>query len=119
MVQSDEHLYSVCRYVERNPLRAGLVRKAENWRWTSLRRYVFGNSEERALLADWPEARPRNWRAYVNRAETEAELAALRRSVARGVPFGESSWLERMIGKLELESTIRTRGGPRKPKNGS
>ncbi len=45
LVQSDEHLYKVCRYVERNPLRAGLVRKAENWRWTSLRRYVFGTAD--------------------------------------------------------------------------
>ena len=88
LVQSDERLYTVCRYVERNPLRAGLVRKAENWRWSSLRRYLFGNSEERALLADWPEPRPRNWRAYVNGVETEAELAALRRSIARGGPFG-------------------------------
>ncbi len=119
LVQSDEHLYTVCRYVERNPLRAGLVRKAENWHWTSLRRYVFGKPEERVLLADWPEPRPRNWRAYVNRVETEAELAAVRRSLARGVPFGEDSWRERMIGKLDLESTIRPLGRPRKPKNGS
>ena len=119
LVQSDEHLYTVCRYVERNPLRAGLVRKAENWRWTSLRRYLLGTPEERALLSDWPEPRPRNWRAYVNGVEREAELEALRKSVARGVPFGESSWQARIIGKLDLESTIRPRGRPRKPTNGS
>jgi putative transposase len=35
-VQSDEHFLTVCRYVERNPLRARLVRRAENWRWSSL-----------------------------------------------------------------------------------
>lgn len=35
-VQTDEHLLTVCRYVERNALRAGLVRRAEDWRWSSL-----------------------------------------------------------------------------------
>jgi putative transposase len=34
-VQSDEHLLTVCRYVERNPLRAGLVDRVEHWRWSS------------------------------------------------------------------------------------
>src|SRR5881397_34989 len=35
-VQSDEHLLTVCRYVERNALRAGLVARAEQWPWSSL-----------------------------------------------------------------------------------
>jgi len=35
-VQHDEHLLVLCRYVERNPLRAGLVRRAQDWRWCSL-----------------------------------------------------------------------------------
>ena len=119
VVQSDEHLYPVCRYVERNPLRAGLVRKAENWRWTSLWRFVEGNADERAILADWPVPRPRRWRAFVNGVETEAELAAVRRSVMRGVPFGAEAWTRRTISKLGLETTIRPRGRPRKHGNGS
>src|SRR5262249_49194666 len=35
-IEADEHLLTVCRYVERNPLRAGLVTQAETWRWSSL-----------------------------------------------------------------------------------
>src|ERR1700722_12938967 len=35
-IQRDQHLLSVCRYVERNPLRAGAVERAEDWRWSSL-----------------------------------------------------------------------------------
>ena len=37
-VQEDEHFYTVCRYVERNALRANLVSQAEQWRWSSLSR---------------------------------------------------------------------------------
>jgi putative transposase len=35
-VESDEHLYTVLRYVERNPVRANLVERAQEWRWSSL-----------------------------------------------------------------------------------
>jgi putative transposase len=119
VVQSDEHLYTVCRYVERNPLRANLVRKAEDWRWTSLHRLLFGKPEERALLADWPAPRPGHWRSYVNGVETEAELQSLRKSVARGVPFGSERWTGQAIARLGLESTLRPRGRPRKENNGS
>ena len=34
-IESDEHFYSVVRYVERNALRAGLVQRAEDWQWGS------------------------------------------------------------------------------------
>jgi putative transposase len=35
-IQEDEHFFTVCRYVERNALRANLVTSAEQWRWSSL-----------------------------------------------------------------------------------
>ena len=35
-VQEDDHYFTVCRYVERNPLRANRVARAEHWRWSSL-----------------------------------------------------------------------------------
>jgi RHS repeat-associated protein len=81
-IQQDAHLLTVLRYVERNPLRAGLVRQAENWPWSSLRSWVQGARP--AWLAEGPVDRPRRWLTYVNRAETAAELQGLRRSVQRG-----------------------------------
>jgi putative transposase len=50
----------------------------------------------------------------VNRAETEAELKALRRSVQRGCPFGSESWQKQTAQQLGLESTLRSRGRPKK-----
>jgi putative transposase len=112
-IQQGDHLRAVCRYVERNPLRAGLVAKAQGWRWSSL----GGRNAARALaLSEWPEARPerQTWLKSVNGAETEAELAALRRSVVRGAPYGEDGWAERTARRLHLESTLRPRGRPAK-----
>ena len=73
------------RYVERNPLRAGLVRRAEAWPWLSLAWRTVGKRPD--LLCDWPVPCPRKWLTIVNTPETEAELAALRQSVKRGVAF--------------------------------
>jgi putative transposase len=111
-VESDEHFYQVVRYVERNALRAGLVRQAENWRWSSLWRRLHGTPEEQALLSDWPLPQPRAWKQYINQPQTEAELAALRRSVQRGQPYGGERWVNLTAKRLGLESTLRKRGRP-------
>lgn len=118
LVQNDPHFLTVCRYVERNALRAKLVKRAERWRWGSLYRYEYGDARARALLSEWPIPRPRNWVERVNLPETEAELEALRRAVNRGSPFGSSRWVERTVKRLGLESTLRPRGRPRR-ENGS
>jgi putative transposase len=116
-VQDDEHFYTVCRYVERNALRANLVRRAEDWRWGSLHRWQQGSAKD--LLAAWPLRRLANWVQEVNVPHSEAELSALRRSVNRGCPFGEACWSDRIVARLGLESTLRFRGRPKKHNNGS
>src|SRR5438552_2458296 len=85
-IEEDEHLLTVLRYVERNPLRAGLVAQAQTWPWSSL-----GAASGRPLLP-WldpgPVTRGQCWVQYVNAPQTEAELERLRRSAQWGVPFG-------------------------------
>ena len=111
-IEQDEHLLTVLRYVERNPLRANLVARAEEWAWSSL---AWRPSRKRpTMLADWPVPCPRNWVAHVNAVETEAELAALRRSIARGTPYGDEKWAGLIAKRLGLESSLRPRGRPRK-----
>ncbi len=112
-VQDDGHFYTLCRYVERNALRANLVLRAEQWRWGSLHRWEYGTAKEKSLLAAWPLARWPGWIEHVNGPQTDGELTALRRSVQRGCPFGESSWSDAMIRLLGLESTLRPRGRPK------
>ena len=118
-VQEDEYFYIVCRYVERNALRAGLVRRAEKWPWSSLHRWKYGSTQEKRLLSAWPLPRRRGWLDYVNTTQSEAELAALRLSVKRGCPYGDESWMNKIVGRLGLESTLRPPGRPKKRKNGS
>jgi putative transposase len=109
-IQEDDHFLTVLRYVERNALRANLVQRAEDWRWSSLWHRVQGGT---AAPDEGPVALPRNWPAHVQSVQTEAELAALRRSVVSGVPFARESRQERTAKRLGLESTLSARGRPR------
>lgn len=113
-VETDDYFYQVLRYVERNALRGNLVARAEQWRWSSLWRRVGGDARHRRILSSWPVPRPRNWQEQVNQPQTEAELAAIRRSVTRGQPYGSATWAQQCAQQLGLESTLRRRGRPRK-----
>jgi putative transposase len=111
-VQDDEHFFTLCRYVERNALRAGLVKRAEDWRWGSLWRWLQKPEPEPSLLSPWPIARLPRWVDRVNEALTPQELESIRTSIQRGRPFGEEAWLKSCVKRLGLESTLRPRGRP-------
>ena len=118
-IQEDEHLYTVLRYVERNPVRAGLVARSADWRWSSLAHR--GGSEQdrlRPLLHRWPLPYPGDREERVDRPETETELEAVRRSVERNQPFGSDFWQKRTAKAMNLEYTFRKPGRPKKTNKG-
>jgi putative transposase len=112
-IEADEHLLTVLRYVERNPVRAKLVRRAEQWNWSSARCWQV-DAERPSYLVAGPVKRPANWLDWVHQALTPAELEALRQSVNRGTPYGKPAWVARTAERLDLQSTLRPRGRPRK-----
>src|SRR5208283_4877110 len=65
-IEQDEHLLTVLRYVQRNPVRAGLVRRAEQWRWGSCHVRENRGHDLYRLLSAWPSRRPARWLARVN-----------------------------------------------------
>ena len=111
-IQDDQHFHVVCRYVERNALTAKLVKKAQDYRWGSLFNWLGGRSP--IELATWPVRRLPNWTKRVNEVITKKEQEAITQSVIRGVPFGTEQWTSSTVKRLGLESTIRSRGRPKK-----
>jgi putative transposase len=112
-VEQDGHFLTVCRYVERNALTANVVRRAEDWRWGSLWARRQGSEELRAILSDWPLARPRNWMRLVNEVMSESEVEKLRGCIARNRPYGGESWQADVARKLGLSHTLRNEGRPK------
>lgn len=113
-VQSDPHYLNVVRYVERNALRAHLVNRAEEWEFSSLWRRENIPAEADPILSPGPVDLPDDWLERVNRPETAAELEAIRASVCRGRPYGTEWWRNKTARALDIESTLRPRGRPKK-----
>jgi len=114
VVDTDGHFLTVCRYVERNALRAKFVTRAEDWRWCDLWHRARRNAHHEVPLADWPVDPPPNWLQLVNEPQTHRELAGLRACIVRGRPYGTEEWVERTAHRLGLAHTLRPRGRPRK-----
>lgn len=111
-IEEDDHLLTVLRYVERNPVRAELVARAQDWGWSSVCERDAGQAP--AWLEVGPVPRPKRWLEWVNRPLTEGELARVRLSVVRGSPYGSDDWVTQAALRLGLEHTLRPRGRPRK-----
>jgi len=109
-IQQDAHYLTVLRYVESNPLRAALVKRAEQWEWSSL--HVLMNRSNDPLLSDGPVERPENWLSIVNQPQPQAELEVVRHCLNRGSPFGDNLWVRKSAAKLGLQSTLNPRGRP-------
>jgi len=110
-VQSNEHFLRVARYIERNPLRAGLVSRVEAWRWSSL--WHRSVSKSGFPFAKPPVAEPADWIDHVNQPQNVAELMAIRRCVIRGCGVGDAGWQKEVAKTLRIPGYFRSSGRPR------
>ena len=94
-VEADQSFVRVCRYIERNPVRAGLVGRAEEWQWSSA---AHAQSGSRPELAEWPISRPARWTELLNSPQETAVVDLIRESIVRGVPYGSREWQEARFG---------------------
>ncbi|MBI2474621.1 MAG: transposase [Candidatus Taylorbacteria bacterium] len=102
-VQTDNHCYSVLRYVESNPLRAKLVKRAEDWRWSSLWLRLNVNPNKKKMLSIWPIEEPMDYLAEVNELMTQETLDEIRESMRRGKPFGKDNWMLKVAKQMNIK----------------
>jgi putative transposase len=105
-----EHLWTALVYVERNPVRARVVRGPWNYRWSSAAAHVRPASAEGLLALDqWRECwTPAKWRKQLLRPEDEELSTRLRLCTHRGRPLGS----DRFVSKLERQLGRRLRAMP-------
>jgi REP-associated tyrosine transposase len=124
VIQNDAHLLVVLRFIEANPLRAGMAADLADYRWSSFPHHGLGHADP--LVSGFPEwdelgrteaQRRRRWRSKVRGVQDEGELAAVRTSLRSGRPFGTDDWTGRMAKRLKIDLNPRPRGRPPKKKD--
>ncbi len=108
-VQDDGHFLRLSRYVARNPVRRGLVERAEDWRWSSAWR---PRADWQPVLAEWPVPKPEGWSELLSRPDTPRELALIRTCINRNVPFGTHLWRKQILDRLGQRPRRPTSGRP-------
>ncbi len=107
------YLYNCIRYVERNPVRAGIVSRAEDYPWSSARAHIFGLTDE--LLSPLPPAfQIEDWRSFLGSCESENEIQPFRENACSGKPLGDDQFIIRLESILGIKINFRPRGRPRK-----
>lgn len=115
-VMDEAYLIQTVRYVENNPVRAGMVENAWDYLWSSARNHVKG--AEDPLLSDCPIASiVGDWKDYLKKPEGEGILKEIRKHILSGLPLGEDGFMESLAGKLGIKAEDlkpKTKGRPRK-----
>ena len=117
----EAHLMTSVRYVELNPVRAKLAKRAEDWPWSSARAHLTGRRDgltDPAALADVH----RNWRAMLRHGLEagdlgEEEVAAIERHTRTGRPRGDDAFVEALEARTG-RALRRRKPGP-KPQSGN
>ena len=95
----ERHLLAAVRYVEMNPVHAGMVDRAEDYPWSSARAHLSGRGDGlvkvRAMLD-----RVGNWSEYLATGVDEGLIETLRRHSRTGRPLGDDSFLDLLESKL-------------------
>ncbi|MGI8840761.1 MAG: transposase, partial [Caulobacteraceae bacterium] len=105
----EAHLYAAARYVALNPVRAGLARRAEDWRWSSARAHLAGRDDRVVTVAPVLD-RVGDFAAYLDQEADAAAVAAIRRSRSTGRPVGGPDWLAALEARTQRDLAPRKRG---------
>ena len=117
----EAYLWAALRYVERNPVRARLVRRAEAYAWSSAAAHCGRRAD--AVLSASPVWRARlaavaDWSGWLAEGDEAEELAVLRRNVDKGLPCGSEAFIDRLEARADRPLRFRPIGRPRTREDG-
>ena len=113
-VMDEGHLYRAIRYVERNPVRAKMVKKAEDYRWSSARGHLgMENESVIGLCKDYRFLESKDWKAYLME-EDEAMNKEMRLKTSRGLVIGKAEFIKKLEDQLSRSLQCLKWGRPKK-----
>ena len=115
-VMDESHFLAGLRYVERNPVRAGLVKRAEDYEWSSAAAHCAGRED--SLLAPLPFASDflARWSDWLAEGDRPAEIKLIRTTIKCGRPCGFDAFIDQLEQITGRKLKLRIGGRPRKPK---
>ncbi len=113
-VLDEKHVYAAVRYVENNPVRAGLVFKAEDYQWSSAHAHIH-NLKDTVLSNNFflKEEIP-DWQVYLNGRDESKVVESLEKNLLTGHPCGSEAFIERIGTIVGRSLKAAPKGRPKK-----
>lgn len=114
LVDKDNYLWAVCRYIERNPVRAKIVDVPSTYEWSSASRARRSDVLDRAWIQD--DKQKQEYIDFLNIAEDKSQTNLIRKNTYNGRPIGSAGFIKHMAELLKVDLNIKPKGRPRKDK---
>ncbi|MCP4370969.1 MAG: hypothetical protein GY797_23070 [Deltaproteobacteria bacterium] len=116
-VMDEMHLYRCVRYIERNPVRAKMVRKALKYEWSSARVHcgiVKDDALKTSQLFNYIEGNEKGWQKYIDERDNPKDMESIKQNTMRGSVIGDLKFITKLEKQLNRTLTIREKGRPKK-----
>lgn len=114
VIDAEKYLWAVSRYIERNPVRAKIVKKAEDYSYSSAKAHILGEVDDLLKEPLFDKDNLSEYKSLMKRTGTKEDMEDIRRHTRLGKPLGD----ERLLKILGLKIVFRHKGRPKK-KDGS
>jgi putative transposase len=114
IVDKEKYLWAVARYIEQNPKRAKMVKKEEDYPYSSARAHIRGTRDE--LLGEelFKEGQRKDYVELIRESIPEKEITGIRYHTRTGRPFGSEEFVRKMEKKLERSFVLKSPGRPKR-----
>lgn len=114
IVDKEKYQWAVARYIEQNPVRAKMVKRAEDYTYSSAKAHIEGIKDN--LLGEelFEERQRKDYRELIISDIADKEINSIRYHTRTGRPLGGEEFIKRMEKKLEMRFILRSPGRPRK-----
>jgi putative transposase len=116
VVDKDTYLWAVARYIETNPVRAGMVKKAEDYDYSSARSHIIGGNNDVMNEELFEEAQRKDYRAFISAIVSETEIKAIQYHTKTGRPLGCEQFVKKMERKMGRAFSLNKPGRPKQQK---
>ena len=114
VVDGDSYLWSVSKYIENNPVRAGMVRRPEDYPYSSAKAHILGRKDPLLKEPLFDISELKEYRRFIRSEDDKKILEEIRKQTRLGKPFGDGGFLKTLSERLGRSLSFRPRGRPRK-----
>ncbi|MBI5182026.1 MAG: transposase [Nitrospirae bacterium] len=117
IIDEDKYLWAAARYIEQNPVRAKIVKKAEDYQYSSAKAHISSERDEVLGEELFGEGQRKGYIGLIKADISRKEMNGIRYSTKTGRPFGSEGFIKRMEKRFERKFEIRPPGRPKKKKS--